>query len=219
MRVIAVSVAIVIFAGVLLDALAPASSQRRAVCAGHGRRRRRLARRPEREDEEAPSKALDALALKPGMVVAEIGAGSGYYSARIAKAVGPSAASTPPIFSRHDRVAGSAHQVRGLTNVTTVLGGWTIRSCRRSRSTSRSWWTSITSCRQPQIFLQRLKDAFKPAAAGAARVPQGRSEGADPRGAQDERGRSEAGDGSGGLCLDRVIEVAALAAHHRMKVK
>jgi len=41
--------------------------------------------RPEREDEEAPSKALDALDLKPGMVVADIGAGSGYYTSRMAR--------------------------------------------------------------------------------------------------------------------------------------
>src|SRR5690348_2261931 len=46
--------------------------------------------RPEREAEEQPEKALDALNLKPGMVVADIGAGVGYMSLRMAKRVGPS---------------------------------------------------------------------------------------------------------------------------------
>lgn len=45
--------------------------------------------RDEREREEAPSKAIELLELKPGMVVADIGAGVGYYSMRMAKKVGP----------------------------------------------------------------------------------------------------------------------------------
>src|SRR5437899_2642082 len=44
--------------------------------------------RPEREDEERPSLALPALKLKPGDAVADIGAGSGYYTRRLAKLVG-----------------------------------------------------------------------------------------------------------------------------------
>ena len=46
--------------------------------------------RPEREREEAPSKAIAALEIKPGQVVADVGAGSGYYTVRLAERVGPS---------------------------------------------------------------------------------------------------------------------------------
>jgi ubiquinone/menaquinone biosynthesis C-methylase UbiE len=45
--------------------------------------------RPEREEEENPKKLLELLKLKDGDVVADIGAGSGYYSFRIAKLVAP----------------------------------------------------------------------------------------------------------------------------------
>jgi protein-L-isoaspartate O-methyltransferase len=45
--------------------------------------------RPEREKQEQPKKLLKALDLKPGLVVADIGAGSGYYSFRMAEKVGP----------------------------------------------------------------------------------------------------------------------------------
>ncbi|QDU63530.1 Ubiquinone/menaquinone biosynthesis C-methyltransferase UbiE [Planctomycetes bacterium Pan216] len=45
--------------------------------------------RPERDKEEAPSKLLNALKLENGDVVADIGAGSGFYSFRIAPLVGP----------------------------------------------------------------------------------------------------------------------------------
>src|SRR5947207_465367 len=44
--------------------------------------------RPEREKEEQPSKLIEALKIKPGEVIADIGAGSGYYSFRLSKLVG-----------------------------------------------------------------------------------------------------------------------------------
>src|SRR5262249_39351418 len=45
--------------------------------------------RPEREAEEAPSMLIRALKLKPGQVVADIGAGSGYLTLPMAKLVAP----------------------------------------------------------------------------------------------------------------------------------
>ena len=45
--------------------------------------------RPERKEEEKPERVLAELELKPGMIVADVGAGSGYYSSRMAERVGP----------------------------------------------------------------------------------------------------------------------------------
>jgi precorrin-6B methylase 2 len=45
--------------------------------------------RPERASEEQPQLVIDALGIKPGQTVADLGAGSGYYSFRIAPLVGP----------------------------------------------------------------------------------------------------------------------------------
>lgn len=44
--------------------------------------------RPSREEEERPELAIEALKLKPGEIVADIGAGTGYFSWRMAKKVG-----------------------------------------------------------------------------------------------------------------------------------
>jgi precorrin-6B methylase 2 len=44
--------------------------------------------RPEREDQEKPSMVLDALKLRGGETVADLGAGSGYFTFRIAPRVG-----------------------------------------------------------------------------------------------------------------------------------
>ncbi|HEX4343679.1 MAG TPA: methyltransferase domain-containing protein, partial [Verrucomicrobiae bacterium] len=45
--------------------------------------------RPDREAEENPELLVTALHLKPGNLVADIGAGTGFYSRRLANAVGP----------------------------------------------------------------------------------------------------------------------------------
>jgi ubiquinone/menaquinone biosynthesis C-methylase UbiE len=45
--------------------------------------------RSEREKEERPQQVIDALEIEPGQTVADLGAGSGYYSFRIAPLVGP----------------------------------------------------------------------------------------------------------------------------------
>jgi len=45
--------------------------------------------RPEREKEEAPTKLMETLKLQPGDAVADIGAGSGYFTFRLSDRVGP----------------------------------------------------------------------------------------------------------------------------------
>jgi ubiquinone/menaquinone biosynthesis C-methylase UbiE len=45
--------------------------------------------RPERESEEHPDQAMDAIGIRKGSTVADIGAGVGYFTWRMAERVGP----------------------------------------------------------------------------------------------------------------------------------
>ncbi len=45
--------------------------------------------RTERQETELPERVLDALAIEPGSTVADIGAGTGYFTLRMARRVGP----------------------------------------------------------------------------------------------------------------------------------
>ena len=163
MRVIAVSVALVIVASVLVEAQRrhPVSGRIFAPVMGVGGAG--WLERPEREDEEAPSKALDALDLEPGMVVADIGAGSGYYASRIAKRIGPAGRVyatdiQPGMIDLLERRIKS----EGLTNVTTILGGMDDPRLP-PRSVDLAIMVDVYhELQQPQIFLQRLRETFKP---------------------------------------------------------
>lgn len=79
--------------------------------------------RSERETEEHPEAALEALEIKPGMVVADVGAGVGYITLRVAKRVGSNGKVyandiQPEMLSRLQERLEAEH----VTNVETVLG-------------------------------------------------------------------------------------------------
>ena len=163
MRAVAVSVALVIAVGVCVEAQRrhPVSGRIFAPVMGVGGAG--WLERPEREDEEAPSKALDALDLKPGMSVADIGAGSGYYSSRIAKRIGP----TGRVYATDIQqgmidILERRIKNEGLTNVTTILGGMDDPRLPPASIDLAIMVDVYHELQQPQLFLQRLKPAFKP---------------------------------------------------------
>ena len=61
--------------------------------------------RPEREREERPDLLVPALRLQPGDAVADIGAGTGYYTRRLAKAVGRAGCPRPAARTNADNGA------------------------------------------------------------------------------------------------------------------
>ena len=79
-----------------------------------------------RDQLERPDLVLQAMELKEGMTVAEIGAGTGYFSRRIAKAVGPTGKVyavdiQPEMLELLKKYAAQ----EGVTNIVPVLGGET----------------------------------------------------------------------------------------------
>lgn len=119
--------------------------------------------RPEREAEEAPSKALAALELKPGMAVADIGAGSGYYTSRMAKLVGP----TGKVYATDIQpgmleILNRRIQSEGLANVTTVLGTMDDPKLAPASIDLAIMVDVYHELQDPQAFLQRLRPVFKP---------------------------------------------------------
>lgn len=79
--------------------------------------------REEREREEQPEKAIAELHLKPGMMIADVGAGTGFYSVRLAKCVMPGGIVyandiQPGMLERLQANAAAQH----VTNIVTILG-------------------------------------------------------------------------------------------------
>lgn len=79
--------------------------------------------RPERADEERPELLLSALNLEPGMTVADIGAGTGYYSWRMAQRVGAGGTVyAVDIQPGMIELLGRQMSRRGASNVKALLG-------------------------------------------------------------------------------------------------
>jgi ubiquinone/menaquinone biosynthesis C-methylase UbiE len=82
--------------------------------------------RASRQQEEAPEAALTLVGIRPGMVVADVGAGSGYMTMRIARIVGRGGQSgkvyANDIQPAMLRIVQEKARAEGLSNIETVLG-------------------------------------------------------------------------------------------------
>jgi SAM-dependent methyltransferase len=79
--------------------------------------------RPERDSEEHTEVLIEQLQLKPGEVVADIGAGTGYFSRRLAGKVGPAGkVLAVDIQPEMLRLLTNRMAAIGLTNVVAILG-------------------------------------------------------------------------------------------------
>jgi ubiquinone/menaquinone biosynthesis C-methylase UbiE len=119
--------------------------------------------RPEREAEEQPDKALEAIGIRRGMVVADVGAGIGYMSFKMAKLVGPPgkvyANDVQPAML--DMLRARAQREK-ITNVETVLG--TVMDPKLPASTIDLILLADVyhEFSHPQEMLQRMREALKP---------------------------------------------------------
>ncbi len=119
--------------------------------------------RPEREMEESPDKALDALAIAKGSTVADIGAGVGYFTWRLAERVGSSgkvyANDIQPRMLEKLKLNIAA---RGWNNVETVLGTEDDPKLPAGRIDLILLVDVYHEFSQPQRMLARMRDSLKP---------------------------------------------------------
>jgi ubiquinone/menaquinone biosynthesis C-methylase UbiE len=119
--------------------------------------------RPEREQEENPDGALDALDLKPGMSVADVGAGTGYMSLKLSKRVGPAG----KVYAE-DVQPGMLQQVRAnaakarVANVVTVQGSYTDPMLPKGQMDLVLLVDVYHEFSEPQKMLRGIRDALKP---------------------------------------------------------
>jgi ubiquinone/menaquinone biosynthesis C-methylase UbiE len=120
--------------------------------------------RPEREREEAPSKAIPALQIRAGQRVADIGAGSGYYTVRLSDAVGPAgrvfATDIQPEMLALLRKRLDARK-EGANNVELVLGTPTESKLPDGAIDLALMVDVYHELAQPQVYLRSLKRALK----------------------------------------------------------
>ena len=119
--------------------------------------------RSERVEEERPDVALSALQLKAGAIVADVGAGSGYMTAPMAKLVGPTgrvyASDIQPemLALLRQRMARD-----NITNIVPVLGAVDDPKLPANTLDLILMVDVYHEFQQPQIMLRRMHEALKP---------------------------------------------------------
>jgi ubiquinone/menaquinone biosynthesis C-methylase UbiE len=119
--------------------------------------------RPEREREEQPDRALDAIGVHAGDVVADVGAGTGYYTVRLARRVIPTG-----------RVYATDIQAEMLTLLQARLAREHVSGVKTVLATADDTGLPVSAIdlillvdvyhelSEPQRVLQQLKRALRP---------------------------------------------------------
>ena len=119
--------------------------------------------RAEREREEAPDLALKLLAIASGSTVADVGAGSGYMTIKLAKIVGP----TGRVYANDLQAEMLALLQKNVarekvTNITPVLGAIDDPKLPSAALDLIIMVDVYHELSQPQKILARLREALKP---------------------------------------------------------
>jgi ubiquinone/menaquinone biosynthesis C-methylase UbiE len=118
--------------------------------------------RSEREIEELPETALDKIGINPGMVVADVGAGVGYFTVRLGRRVGPEgkvlAVDVQPemLSILKDRAAKAK-----LTNIQPILGSESDPHLPTAACDLILMVDVYHELSQPQKMLQKMRQALK----------------------------------------------------------
>ena len=119
--------------------------------------------RPEREKEEEPEAMLDALKIPPGATVADIGAGVGYTSLRIARRVGPKGTVlATDIQPEMLRMMAANIKTAGATNIKPVRSTPTDQKLPEGEVDLALMVDVYHECVDPEAVLQAIKKALKP---------------------------------------------------------
>ena len=119
--------------------------------------------RPEREWEESPDRMLDALELKPGETVADVGAGVGYLTLRIATRVGPGGKVYGVDVQKEMLVRLRKNAAKAkLSNVEAILGGENDPRLPPGQVDVILMVDVYHELSQPQAMLQNMKKALAP---------------------------------------------------------
>jgi predicted methyltransferase len=109
------------------------------------------------------AQTMAAIEVRPGLVIADIGAGDGYFTTRLSQALGPTgkviATDVTPQY-----LAGLQSRVASqkLGNVTTLLGGFDDPKLPPASVDVALMVRMYHEIEQPYAFLWRLRDALKP---------------------------------------------------------
>jgi len=119
--------------------------------------------RPEREAEEAPDRALDAIGIARGATVADVGAGVGYFTWRLAERVGPNGEVyandiQPEMLDLLRKNVAARH----LTNVEPVLGREDDPRLPAGRIDLVLLVDVYHEFSQPQKMLDKIRESLKP---------------------------------------------------------
>ena len=154
--------------------------------------------RPERAEEEKPDLLMQALNIQPGERVADIGAGTGYYTRRLAEKVGSQGA----VYA----VEIQQEMLDILTNKMVALNFYNVKPVLGTVSDPRLPANTLDLILMVDVYHGgghggRVETRRSARVCGISR---GRPQGADQRGAQDDRGAGEKGNGriSGALGPD-----------------